>query len=115
MIKNLISHLFPPKALQRQKRYHGRGLYKPHSTNIRDFICHIAEIVEYLKKFPSFGAGQRLPEDEILKLVEFSLPKEWKKELIIQGFDSATQGLTKIVEFCECLEKAEEIFQMQDE
>ena len=67
-------------------------------------------MVDYLEKFPPFGAGQRLLEDKILKLVEFSLPKDWKKELIIQGFDSAIQGLTKIVKFCEHLETAEEIF-----
>ena len=47
-------------------------------------------MVEYLEKFLPFGAGQFLPEDEILELVEFSLPKEWQKEVTIQGFDSAT-------------------------
>ena len=67
-------------------------------------------MVEYLKKIPPFGAGQRLPEDDILDLVEFSLLKEWQKKLIIQGFKSANQGLTDLVEFCDCLKTAEEIF-----
>ena len=72
-------------------------------------------MVEYLEKLPSFGEVQRLPEDEIIKLVDFSLPKEWQKELIIQGFNSVTQGLTGIVKFCERLETAEKIFQTQGE
>ena len=71
----LISRLFPPKALQHQKRYLRRGLYKSRDTKIRDFICLIGEMVEYLDKLPSFGAVQCLPEDEILKIVEFSLLK----------------------------------------
>ena len=56
-------------------------------------------MVEHLKKLPTFGAGKRLPENEILELVELSLPREWQKYLIIQGFDSETQGLTYIVKF----------------
>ena len=72
-------------------------------------------MVEYLEKFPPFGAGQRLPDGEILDLADFSLPKEWNKELIIQGVDSTTQGLTDLVEFCERLDTSEEIFQTQGE
>ena len=70
-------------------------------------------MVEYLEKFPPFGTWQRPPYNKILDLVEFSLPKEWQKELIIQGFDSVTQGLTELVEFFERLDTAEEIFQTQ--
>ena len=38
VMKDLISHLFHSKALQRQKRYLGRALYKHHDTNIRNFV-----------------------------------------------------------------------------
>ena len=72
-------------------------------------------MVDYLENLLTFGAGQHIPEENILKLVEFSLPKEWQKELIIQGFDSSTKGLAELVEFCERLETAEEIFQTQGE
>ena len=40
----------------------------------------------------------------------FSLPKEWQKELIIKEFDSATQGITELIEFCGRLGTAKEIF-----
>ena len=78
-MKDLISHFFFPKALQRQKRYLRRGLYKPRDTKIQDFICRIDNIVEYLKKLPPLGAGQRLPNDDILNMVELSLRKECQK------------------------------------
>ena len=45
-MKDLITHLFPPKVIQRQKRYLHRGLYKPHNTKISNFICRIDKIVE---------------------------------------------------------------------
>ena len=60
-------------------------------------------MVEYFNNLSPFEAGQRLPEDDILELVKFSLPKEWQKELTIQRFESETQGLTEIFEFCERL------------
>ena len=72
-------------------------------------------MVECLKNFPPFREVKRLPDDEILELAEFSLPKERKKELMIQGFDSATQGLTELINFCERPETAENFFHMQGE
>ena len=72
-------------------------------------------MIKYLDNSPPFEEGQRLPKYEILQLVEFSLLNEWQKELIIQVFDSATQGLTDIVKSCERLETAKEIFQTQGE
>ena len=102
--------MFTKKSLiNSQNRNLRRGLYKTRDTKIRDLICRIDKMVEYLEKFPTFGEGQCLPDNEILKLVEFSLPREWKKELIIQGFDSATQSLTELVEFCKSLDNSEEI------
>ena len=89
-MKDLIYHFFPPKSLQLQKRYLSRDMYKPRYTKIRDFIWYIDEMVEYLEKFPPFGAGQRLQDKNILDRVEFSLPKRWQKERIIQGLDTST-------------------------
>ena len=47
--------------------------------------------------------------------MEFLLTIERKNELLIQGFDSTTQGLTELVEFCERLKTAKEIFRTQGE
>ena len=76
-MKDLITRFSPPKALQIHKRCLRAGLYNPHDTKIREFICRIYEIVEYLKNFLPFGANQGLPKDEILKLLELSLPRDW--------------------------------------
>ena len=55
--------------------------------------------MDYLKTFPPFGTNQGLPEDEILELVEFFLPRDLKNEILIQWFDSTTQGITELIEF----------------
>ena len=61
VMKELISHFFPPKVLHRQKRYLSRGLYKPRDTKIQYFISRINDMSEYLEKLPPFREGQHLP------------------------------------------------------
>ena len=56
VMKYIIYHFFPPKVLQRQKRYLRRSLYKLRNTKIQSFICRIDEMVKYLENFPPFGA-----------------------------------------------------------
>ena len=67
--------------------------------------------MDYLEKFPPLEVGQCLPGDNIFELVKFSLPRKLQKELIFQRFESVTQGLTDLVEFCKQPETAEENFQ----
>ena len=75
VMKYLISHFFPPKALQIQKRYLQRGLYKPRGTKIQEFVSQIDKMVEYLEKFLPLGIYQGLPNNNILDFVELSLPR----------------------------------------
>ena len=65
-MKDPLSHFLPTKALRGQKRYLRRELYKLRGTKISNFVCRIDEMVAYLENFPTFGMGQRLPEEEIL-------------------------------------------------
>ena len=48
-------------------------------------------------------------------MVEYLLHMEWHKELIIQEFKFATQGLTEIIEFYKHLDTTKEISQMLGE
>ena len=69
-MKDIITHLFPPKELQIQNRYLQRGVYKTRDTNIRNFVRRIDKIVEYLNNFLLFGSNRGLPESEILDIVK---------------------------------------------
>ena len=44
-----MTHFFPPKALQLQKRHLYQGMFKPHTLKIRKLICHMNKMVEYLE------------------------------------------------------------------
>ena len=66
VVKYLITHYFPLEDIQHQKRYLHGGIYKTRDTRIREFICRIDNIVDYLNNTPQFGFNQGLPEDKIL-------------------------------------------------
>ena len=67
-------------------------------------------MVDYLKNFLKFGRNQGLSEDEILELVGFVLSHVWQKQLLVQGFDTSTNILNYLIEFCKRLDTEEESF-----
>ena len=64
-----MTHFLPPKALQLQKSYLLRGLFKPRYSNICEFTCRLNNFFEFLKTFSPF----RISEEEIIELVCFDL------------------------------------------
>ena len=106
----LANQFLPPKSLWYQKRYLCQGLFNPRDSNIRDLICHLNNIVEYIEHLPPLSMDQGLPDDKIIELVRLSLRCEWKNHLPMQGFNLAAKSLNEIVEICKWLNTSGEIF-----
>ena len=70
-------------------------------------------MVGFLKYLPPFGANQGLPEYDILELMEFALPPELQKQLLVQGYEYSAKGLYKLLKLCERLETTEDIYKYQ--
>jgi hypothetical protein len=110
---NAVSyHVFPQKALARQKRYMRRAMRKIADLKIRSYIARIVEMNDDLKYYPPhFEEMWKLDEDEISNIVEASLPNSWQRQLILQGFEITEHMLDELIEFCERLEVTEDLFQ----
>ena len=50
-----------------------------------------------------------MPEDEILDLLEVSMPHAWQRHMRLQGFKPLESSIKEFVEFCERLESTEEL------
>jgi hypothetical protein len=85
-----------------------RFLKKPYKMSIQDYVARIVEMNEYLPLMPEIGGNppDKLPEDELLELLEFSLPEKWQVAMLLQDFDPADHSLDKFVAFCTRLEMA---------
>ena len=103
-IHGMMTHLFPTKALRRQKRHFLRRLPNYQYHRIRKFIWCVKNIVNDLKQFSPLV---RI----IIELFEFALLCEWQQQLLIQGFYLATKSLKELVEICEWLKTAKNILQ----
>lgn len=103
----VTQHVFPQKALQYQRRYMRRYMRKPRDIKTREFYSRVQEINAYLNQFPPFGQTQRLDDDDIIEILEYSVPASWQKDMVYQGFNPSEHTATEFIEFCERLEFTE--------
>ena len=110
-IKALAVHVFPIRALRLQKQYMRRFLRKPMAMTTREFVTRVQQINDYLEYFPPFADEQKLPEDELLDILEFSIPNSWQAEFIRLGYDPLTGDLKSFIDHCERMETFEAVEQ----
>jgi hypothetical protein len=101
VLQAVTTHVFPQRALAYQKRYMRRYMRKPRTMTTREFAARITELNGYLSKFPPFGQGQELAQEEINDILEFGVPNSWQKNMVLQGFDPLSHTTSELVAFCE--------------
>ena len=109
-VQALTTHIFPQRALRKQKRYMRRHMRKPFDMPMRNYRNRVVELNNYLEHFPGdFDNDQKLDEEEIIDILEYGVPVKWQDQMVLQGFDPTEDGRTSqdLVEFCERLESTE--------
>ena len=64
------------------------SLHKPRNMSIRVYVNRVLEMNDQLVRYPSTSDntdGTKLPEDEILDLLEFGIPNTWQKAIDLCG------------------------------
>ena len=80
MIKSVTDHIFPKKALQKQKRYIQRFLKKPLNMKVKDFVEQVVTMNTFLACIPDANPTvptAKIPDNEILYLLESAMPISW--------------------------------------
>ena len=106
-LKNLTVHVFPLKALQKQKRYMRRFMRKPREMKVQEFVCRVGELNEFLLEFPTAVPGvtpTKLPEDEVMDILQFSVPASWQRQMEILDFNPIMESPQTFINFCQRLE-----------
>ena len=81
--------VFHQKALQDQTRWMQSFLKKPRDMPVQDYIAQVIEINNYLEEFPPTIVGRnatKLPDNELLDLLEFRIPIKWQQQMQVQNF-----------------------------
>ena len=110
VLNALTRHIFPRKALVRQKRYMRRQMRKPYNMKIRTYVARVREMNDDFPLYPPFEADVKLADDELADIIEAGIPNSWQKAMLLHNFDVADKSTDELVEFCERLETAEEIY-----
>ena len=75
-----------------------RYLRKPREMKTRDYVNRVLELNGYLTEFPTPNNNQanKLEDDEIMGILEFSLPSRWRSSMVLQGFNAAEKTTTEL-------------------
>ena len=76
VLRDVTTHVFPDKALIKQKLYMNRYLRKPKEVKICQFIARLKEINTYLEYFPPYNVNQGFTEDNICLLYTSPSPRD---------------------------------------
>ncbi len=108
---DVTKHIFPVRALAKQKRFMRRFLRKQSDTKIREHVARVVEINEYLTDFPPARDGEvvtKIADDALLEILEFGCPNSWQKQMLLQDFDPMEHNVQEFVRFCERIENTED-------
>ena len=107
----LVAHVFPTRALRMQTRYMRRALIKPRDLTVKEYFDRVEELNRMLAEFPKEGkeGEAMLSSEELIDLLEGSIPIHWTKKLFEQGWDPQNHTLQQFREYCERLELLEQL------
>ena len=76
----------------------------------RVYSARLIKINSYFTYFPPKGTSgnspKKLPQDELVDIMEFGCPVTWQKQMVLQDFDVTASSIPEFVAFCERLERA---------
>ena len=110
----VCKHIFGPRALASQRRFMRRYMRKPRNMSMKEYKARVAELDLKLAHFPKLANGapadnQRLQEDELMDIYEFSIPTSWQRQMFLHGFDPIDMGVEAFFDYCERIELSESL------
>ena len=100
--------IFPHRALEIQKRWMTRHMKKPYELSTRKTAAAITRINNALPKFPLADETSKFSNEEVVELLELSLPAAWKQILDFKGFIPTENTKADFIRECEMIERSEE-------
>ena len=103
----ITTDIFPHRALEIQCRGLRRHIKKPADMTIMHMVARLTELNDQLPLYPNSDESKKLDETVIKEIVEFAIPREWKRQMSLQRFAIETKSLKETIEFCKDMETYE--------
>ena len=102
--------VFPHRALMHQKVWMRRGMRKPKELSFRKTAAAVGRLNNSLPLFPSATVADKFSDEEIVELLECSIPQAWHTKFDLDGYTPTEHDkarLITVITECEILERNE--------
>jgi len=99
--------VFPHRALEIQRLWMNRRMFKPADLNTRQTAAAITRLNNALPMFPDGTEASKFSEIEIIGLLEWSLPPAWRAKFDLDGYVPTLHPKMRLIESCEAIERNE--------
>lgn len=103
--------IFPHRALEIQKLWMQRAMKKPFDLSTRSTAAAITRINNSLPLFPGGSEDSKFSKEEIVGLLEWSLPQAWRAKFDLDGYIPTLHSKAKLIESCEAIERNEKMLE----
>ena len=97
--------VFPHRALEIQKLWMNRSMYKPRALTTRMTSAAVSRINNALPMFPNGVETSKFSEEELVVLLEWSLPPAWREKFDLKGYIPTQHNRTRLIAECEAIER----------
>jgi len=97
--------VFPHRALEIQRLWMNRSMFKPRTLSTRATSAAISRINNALPMFPRATDANKFPETELLALLEWSLPSQWRETFDLKGYIPTAHDRQRLIQECEAIER----------
>ena len=104
-LKAVTASVFPHRALETQKLWMNRKMFKPSDLSTRQTAAAINRLNNALPMFPNGSEGSKFTPTEVIGLLEWSLPSAWRAKFDLDGFIPSMHTKGKLVAACEAIER----------
>jgi hypothetical protein len=101
--------VFPHHALEIQKLWIFRGMKKRYDLLTRKTAAAITKINNCLPVFPPGLPVSKFTDQEVVGLLEWSLPSTWRKKFDLDGYVPTLGTKAKLILECEAIEQNESV------
>ena len=104
-LEAVASDIFPHRALFFQKRWMEREMKKPRALTTRQTIAALVKINNALPLFPGATEEDKYDEKELLKIMEFLMPREFREKFDEKGYIPADHDKNRLILEAEIVER----------
>ena len=106
-LKAVTETVFPHRALETQRLWMNRKMFKPVELTTRQMAASINRLNNALPFFPNSTEASKFSEVELIGLLEWSLPVTWRSKFDLDGYIPTLHSKAKLIEACEAIERSE--------